>query len=344
MPARLRVNREALAANYRQYRAAVAGDCGAVVKADGYGLGAEATAAVFQRLGCGHFFVATAAEGLALKKALRGGAVYVLEGALPDSARPLAEAGLIPVVNHEEQLAAWAPYRDREIAVHIDTGMNRLGFPQGVAGSTFDGFRVSLLMTHLACADYPPHPLNEIQLQRFAAVAERFPGVATSIGNSAGALLDKRYQGDLARPGIGLFGGNPWSNKPNPVQPVATLEATVVQIRQVAPGESVGYGATWQSRKAGRLAVLGVGYADGLPRRLSNCGEAVVRGKRCPIVGRVSMDLTVIDVTGARAVAGDWVELFGTRLPVDEVARQADTIAYELLTGISPRVPRVCEG
>lgn len=344
MPARLRVNRDALAANYRLYRTAVAGDCGAAVKANAYGLGVEETAPVFERLGCGHFFVATATEGLALRKVLQGGVIYVLDGVQPETAGPLAGAGLTPVVNHEQQLAAWTPFRDREVAVHVDTGMNRLGFPVGVRGSAFDGFRVSLLMTHLACADDPAHPLNEIQLQRFAGVAERFPGAATSIGNSAGSLLDQRYHGDLARPGIGLYGGNPWLNEPNPVQPVATLEATVVQIREVAAGESVGYGATWTSGKSRRLGVLGIGYADGLPRSLSNCGEAMVRGKRCPIVGRVSMDLTVIDVTGVRAIAGDWVELFGAELPIDEVARQADTFAYELLTGISPRVQRVYEG
>ncbi|MDE0061921.1 MAG: alanine racemase [Gammaproteobacteria bacterium] len=344
MPARLRVNRDALAANYLRYRTAVAGACGAVVKADGYGLGAEETAAVFERLGCRHFFVATAAEGLALRKVLQNSVIYVLDGVVPETARPLAGAGLVPVVNHERQLAAWAPFRDRDVAVHVDTGMNRLGFPVGVPASVFEGFQVSLLMTHLACADDPAHPLNEIQLRRFAEVAERFPGIATSIGNSAGSLLAERYHGDLARPGIGLYGGNPWLNEPNPARPVATLEAAVVQTREVAAGESVGYGATWSSRKARRLAVLGIGYADGLPRSLSNCGEAVVAGKRCPFVGRVSMDLTAIDVTGAQVEAGDWVELFGAELPVDEVARKAETIAYELLTGISPRVQRVYEG
>ena len=282
MPARLRVNCDALAANYRRYRAAAAGECAAVVKADGYGLGMAVTASVFEGLGCKHFFVATAVEGLALRQALGDSVVYVLEGAQPDSAGPLAEAGLIPVINHEEQLAEWAPYRDREIAVHVDTGMNRLGFPASAPKSSFDGFRLSLLMTHLACADDPDHSLNEVQLRRFTQVTGRFPGVPTSIGNSAGSLLDSRYQGDLARPGIGLYGGNPWLNRPNPGRPVATLEAPVIQIRQVQSGESVGYGATWQRAAPGRLAVLGLGYADGLPRCLSNRGEAVVRGIRCP--------------------------------------------------------------
>ena len=228
--------------------------------------------------------------------------------------------------------------------MHVDTGMNRLGFPVNVRESTFDGFRVALLMTHLACADDPQHPLNATQLRRFSRVTARFPGVATSIGNSAGSLLDARYHGDLARPGIGLYGGNPWSNAPNPGQPAATLEAPVIQVRQVRAGESVGYGATWQGGTPRRLAVLGIGYADGLPRLLSNRGEAVAGGTRCPFVGRVSMDLTVIDVTDARVAVGDRVELFGAGLPIDEVAGRADTIAYELLTGISSRVERVYEG
>ena len=344
MPARLHIDRDALAANYRLYRAAVAGECAAVVKANGYGLGMVEAASVFERLGCRHFFVATAAEGLALRRSLGDGAIYVFEGALPDSARPLAEAGLIPVMNHAEQLAPWAPYRDREIAVHVDTGMNRLGFPADVRASTFDGLRVSLVMTHLACADAPEHPLNEVQLRRFGRITARFPGVRTSIGNSAGSLLASRYHGDLARPGIGLYGGNPWLNAANPLQPVATLEAPVIQVREVPAGVSAGYGATWRAETPRRLAVLGIGYADGLPRGLSNRGEAVANGTRCPIAGRVSMDLTIIDVTDARVAVGDWVELFGTALPVDEVAGQADSIAYELLTSIAPRVERLYAG
>ncbi len=343
MPARLRINRAALAANYRLYRAAAGSHCGAVVKADGYGLGAVESASVFAGLGCAHFFVATAAEGVALRSAVPNSTIYVLEGALADTAGSLAAAGLVPVINHAEQLAAWAPYRDRRIAVHIDTGMNRLGFPVDVSAATFKGLQPALLMTHLACADDPDHSLNETQLRRFARVARGFPGVPTSIGNSAGSLLGARYRGDLARPGIALYGGNPWLDRPNPVRPVATLEAAVVQIREVRPGEPVGYGATWRSDQPRRLAVLGLGYADGLPRRLSNCGRALVRGKPCPIVGRVSMDLTVIDVTESKAVTGDWAELFGARLPIDDVARTANTIAYELLTGISPRVARVYE-
>ena len=344
MPARLRVSHDALADNYRIYRAVATGQCGAVVKADGYGTGLAEAVSVFAGLGCRHFFVATASEGMALRDGAPDSSIYVLEGALADSAQAMADAGLIPVINHEEQLTVWAPHRDQEIAVHVDTGMNRLGFSTGVGAAMFDAFRVSLLMTHLACADDPGNPLNETQARRFASVAERFPGIATSIGNSAGSLMGRRFQGDVVRPGIALYGANPWLNRPNPVQPALTLEARILQLRDVPEGEAVGYGATWRSEGPRRLAVLGAGYADGLPRRLSNCGEAVVGGKRCPIVGRVSMDLTVIDVTGTNAATGDWAELFGPSLPVDEVAKSAGTIAYELLTGISPRVTRVYEG
>ena len=344
MSARLRVDRGALADNYRLYRDAVDGKCGAVVKADGYGLGLAETASVFANLGCEHFFVATAAEGLALRQVLSDGAVYVFEGAFPGTARALADAGLTPVINHQEQLAAWTPYRELSIAVHVDTGMNRLGFSTAVAPEIFHSFSVALLMTHLACADEPEHPLNRVQARRFEGVAKRFPGVPTSVGNSAGCLLGSRYQGDLARPGIGLYGGNPRLGRSSPGQTVATLEAPVIQIRSIEAGESVGYGADWRSDRPRRLAVLGIGYGDGLPRRLSNCGVALLQGERCPIVGRLSMDVTVVDATAVDAAPGDWAELFGTGLPVDQVAREADTIAHELLAGISPRVARVYEG
>ena len=344
MPARLRVNRDALAENYRTCRAAAGGQCGAVVKADACGIGMTEAVGVFGGLGCRHFFVATVGEGLALRDVAPASRIYVFEGALPETAQPMAQAGLIPVINHAQQLATWAPYRHLQMAVHVDTGMNRLGFPPAVAAEQFRGFSVSLLMTHLACADDPDNPSNANQVRQFAAVTRGFPSIPTSIGNSAGNLIGSPYQGDLVRPGIALYGGNPWSKRPNPMQPVLTLEARIVQLRDVRPGEPVGYGGTWRSKGTRRLAVLGLGYADGLPRRLSNCGQAVVRGKRCPIVGRVSMDLTVVDVTDTEAATGDWAELFGPSLPVDEVAKAADTIAYELLTGISPRVARVYEG
>ncbi|MYG13546.1 MAG: alanine racemase [Gammaproteobacteria bacterium] len=205
------------------------------------------------------------------------------------------------------------------------------------------GVEVGLLVTHLACADVPEHPLNALQAERIGRLRERFPGVRLSIGNSAGILNGAGFGCDLARPGIGLYGGNPWAERPNPMQPVATLEAQVVQVRTVGAGEAIGYGASWTAERPTAVAVLGIGYADGLPRLLSNRGAVAANNRRCPMLGRVSMDLTAIDATGADLAVGDWVEAFGPNLPVDEVAAKANTIAYEILTGISPRVERQYE-
>lgn len=341
MTARLRISRRAFTANYHRFRAAAGGTVGAVVKADGYGLGALPLARALVDAGCRHLFVARAAEGLALRRELAEPSVYVFEGALPDTAETLAAQRLIPVLNSPAQLALWAPRSQDPVAVHVDTGMNRLGFPANVGADIFKGFHIGLLITHLACADEPDHPLNALQLERIGALRARFPGVPMSIGNSAGILNGADFQGDLARPGIGLYGGNPWADRPNPMQPVATLEAQVVQMRDLAAGEAVGYGASHRAEAPMRLAVVGIGYGDGLPRLLSNRGELHAKGRRCPIVGRVSMDLTTVDATGADLAPGDWMEAFGANLPVDEVAAKADTLAYELLTGIRPRVARL---
>lgn len=350
---RLRVNRRALAANYQAFVDAGAGEVGAVVKANAYGVGALEASKLFIAAGCRCLFVARAAEGAALRRGLAASAqdgpwpdshelaIYVLEGALPDTLELLLTHRLQPVLNSPEQFALWAAASQGPIAVHVDTGMNRLGFPADVVAATFKGREIGLLCTHLACADEPRHQLNAAQLQRIADLQTRFSGTKLSVGNSAGALNGPPFQGDLMRPGIALYGGNPWADRPNPMRCVATLEAAVVQVRELPPGASIGYGATYTTSAKRRVAVLGIGYADGLPRALSNCGEVVAAGRRCPIIGRVSMDLTTVDATDAALQVGDWVEIFGGSLTVDEVAAKADTLAYEILTGISGRVPRL---
>ena len=341
MTARLRISRQALVANYRKFRAAADGAVGAVVKADGYGLGALAVARTFVDAGCRHLFVARAAEGVALRRKLNKPSILVFEGALPETVETLAEHGLIPVLNSPAQLALWAPHCQDAVAVHVDTGMNRLGFHWNVGVDVFNGHRISLLITHLACADEPNHPLNALQLARIKALRARFPGVPFSIGNSAGTLSEAAFQGDLARPGIGLYGGNPWADRPNPMQPVASLEGQVVLTRDLPPGETIGYGASYQAEAPMRVAVVGIGYGDGLLRLLSNCGTLFAKDRRCPVIGRISMDLTTIDMTGVDLAPGDWVEAFGANLPVEEVAAKANTFAYEILTGITKRVARV---
>lgn len=340
---RLLVDLEALAANYTLFVSAADGrPVGAVVKANGYGVGVVPAATRLATAGCRSFFVATAEEALELRASLGAQAeIFVLEGPEADSSDALAAAGITPVLNHAGQLEIWRRHPNHSAAVHVDTGMSRLGFPAAVDPADFRGVRVSLLMTHLACADEPDHPRNGVQLQRFESVTAGFPGVRTSIGNSAGCLTGPTRQGDLGRPGVGLFGGNPFLGRANPCRPVAALQGRVLQVKRIPAGESVGYGASCVLEFPKTVAVVAMGYADGVSRHLSGRGSLFLAGAPRPILGRVSMDLTVVDVTGAEGVAvGDWAECFGARLPIDDAAVAADTMAYTLLTGVGARVPR----
>jgi alanine racemase len=343
---RLLIDLDALAANYRACHAAAApGNCAAVVKADAYGLGAVPVARRLWREGCRQYFVATLAEGAGLRAGLPEALIYVFEGAHADNAAGLVAADLIPVLNHEGQLECWrsrAP--GRPAAVHVDTGMSRLGFDHDVPAERFSGIPVALLLTHFACADEPAHPLNLLQSERFARVRARFPGVPVSIGNSAATLGGPATAGDVGRPGIGLFGGNPFVGLANPMAPVVALQGQVLQVRHVEPDVAVGYGASYRTTRPSTLAIVGVGYADGLPRLLSNRGAALVAGERRPIVGRVSMDLTAVDVTGLPVRPGDWIEFFGRGIALDEIAAWAETIAYEVLTGLGARLDRIYLG
>lgn len=316
-----------------------------MVKADGYGLGAAAAARVLAALGCERFFVAATDEGRRLRAALPGlggRSIYVLSGPTDaDDAGAQAGLGLIPVVNDARQLDLWRPHRRLPAAVHVDTGMNRLGFAaQRVDPADFTGFNLDLVLSHPACGDTPEHPLNAIQRRRCEEVAALFPGVPASFTSTAGAITGAGPGGDIARLGIGLYGGNPFADRPNPVVPVATFEAPVLALREAAAGDTVGYGGTVLDAPA-RLATVGAGYADGIPRRLSGRGAVAAGGRRLPIVGRVSMDLVTVDATAAGDLReGDLVEVFGAAIPVDEVATLAGTIGYEILTGVGPRVER----
>ena len=338
---RLTVDLGALCANYQQLAdAALPGACGAVVKANGYGFGASAVAASLWAQGCRDFFVATVDEGISLRETLNAARIFVFAGVDTLNAQIAADHQLVPVINHTAQLDAWRNYAQRPIAVHVDTGMNRLGFDAGeIRARDFVGFEVDLLMTHFACADDPGHPLNKRQLERFAEASELFGGVPTSIGNSAGTLSG--HAGDLGRPGIALYGGNPFVDRPNPMRPVATLEGEVLQLRHIKAGTSIGYGATYVADGPRLIGIVGIGYADGLSRQHSNLGTAAVDGERVPIVGRVSMDLTMVDVTDVGAAVGDWIEFIGSTVSVDEVAEGSNTIAYEILTGLGKRAEHV---
>lgn len=343
MSARLRVSRTALRANYRYLGASTAGPVGAVVKADAYGLGAAEVVDTLAGCGCSIFFVATAAEALALRQRFEQITLYLFAGADRSNAALLAEYGVQPLLNTPRQLDAWRTLASgAPCGLQVDTGMARLGFDwRDVAAADCSGLDLTLISTHFACADEPDAPLNAVQIERFRPWLEAYPTVPVSLGNSAAGLAPAIPTFGLTRAGIALYGGNPFVVLPNPMQPVVELEARVLQVRKVEAGDSAGYGATWISPGPRTLAVLGIGYADGLPRFLSDRGAVFAGMQRCPIVGRISMDTVQIDVTGCAIAEGDWVQLIGPQQSLDEMAGQQQTIAYEVLTRLGPRVERI---
>lgn len=354
--ARLVIDLDALARNYRLLRARAAGACAAVVKADAYGLGAIPVARRLAREGCRDFFVGHLSEGAALRPELPPDArLYVLHGAMPGAERDLLACGLIPVLNSPEQVAAWSDLSSREgrespALLQFDTGMSRMGLTpeetRRIAGdpAALRGVRLLYVMSHLACADEPDHPGNARQLENFRELRGLFPGVPGSLANSSGLFLSAEYHADLARPGIALYGGNPTPGAPNPMAPVAQLSAKTLNLRTIPPGAGVGYGLTFRAERETRIATISIGYADGFLRALSNRGAAFLDGQRLPIAGRVSMDSVGIDVSSlpeGRLKPGDHLHLLGPGQDVDDLARDAGTIGYEILTSLGRRFHRI---
>ena len=355
---RLTVDLAAIAANWRALDAASPPtvETAAVVKADGYGCGAAQVGPALAAAGARTFFVAQPAEGAALRAALGPGPViYVLAGfpvappsgprtpppAHPAPGGPRAgpasmwhEADLRPVLGAPEQVAAWA---DRgPSALQIDTGMNRLGLEAAELSAVGVPDGAALVLSHMACADEPDHPMNRAQAAEMWRLAGGL-GRPLSLAATGGTLLGADFHFDMVRPGIGLFGGLPFAD----ARQVVTLEVPILQVRDVAPGEAVGYGATWRARRPSRVATLSAGYADGLHRLLSNRAVAPLDGIPCRFAGRVSMDLIGLDVTEAPAArAGGWVEILGPRQSVDALAAACDTIGYEVLAALGSRYER----
>lgn len=339
-PATLTIDMTALAANFHALEAAGGAPVHPVVKADSYGLGAAACAERLMAEGARTFFVARTSEGERLRAALGAeAAIYVLDGCLTGRAARLRAANLKPVLNTGAQLAEWRDSGDGACGLQIDTGMNRLGFRVEDAPEPFEG--LDLVLSHLACADDPAEPMNARQRDAFAAAAPRYPGTVRSFANSGGAFLGPDYAFDALRPGICLYGGGP-EGRPDPrIRAVATLAAEVLQVREVPAGESVGYSRGFMASRPMRIATCAAGYADGVLRAYSPKGLVSVAGHLRPIVGRVSMDVCAVDVTGLDVAVGDRVELFGANRMLDDAAGAAGTIAYELLTSVTARVPRV---
>jgi len=346
---KLEIDLAALARNYdRLAGAAAPGRCGAVVKADAYGLGVGPVAHRLDRAGCRHFFVATPAEGVELRRHIPDADIFVFDGLQGATSEELLAGRLQPVLNTRAELRHWGTAGPA--AVHIDTGMSRLGLTADdiqalrLEADRMPAVDVRYVLTHLACADEPDHALNRTQLERFAELRSLWPDARTSIGNSAGLLLGAEFRSDLARPGIALYGGNPFRREDTPVEPVVTLKARILQLRDIGRGVTIGYGAGFVAEGRMRVATLGIGYADGYLRSLSNCGIAEVAGRRVPVVGRVSMDLVCLDVSAvprAEVHEGDWATLIGGGVTLEEVAALAGTINYELLTSIGNRIERI---
>ncbi|GAD58434.1 LOW QUALITY PROTEIN: alanine racemase [Brevundimonas abyssalis TAR-001] len=342
-PASLTVDLNALAHNFHALEAASGAPVHPVVKADSYGLGATPVARRLMAEGARTFFVARAAEGVALRAALGPDpALYVLDGCHGDAAGDLKAADLRPILNQPVQLETWRAAGGGACGLQIDTGMSRLGFRPEDAPEPFEG--LDLVMSHLACADAPADSLNRRQRDAFAGISAKYPGASVSFSNSGGCFMGADFAFDAVRPGICLYGGGPEGRPDDRIKPVATLSAEVVQVRLVPKGETVGYSAGWTAPRDSTIAIVAAGYADGVLRAYSPRGKVWLADALRPIVGRVSMDVIAVDVTDADVAVGDLCEIYGPNRNIDDQATAAGTIAYELLTSINPRVPRVYVG
>lgn len=350
--ATLTIDRTALAANWRALaRRAAPGACGAAVKADAYGIGIEMAVPALAAAGCATFFVAHLSEGVRARAGARDAAIYLLHGPPADGLAQLRAAAIRPVLATREHLALWRAAGGGPCALHVDTGMNRLGLTPDEAATLTPGdlaaLGVELLMSHFVASEERDSPHNDRQIAAFMALRARFPGLPASLANSSGLYLEQLPPLDLARPGYALYGGNPIPGAASPMRAVVRLEAPILQLRDIAAGESVGYNAQWTARRPTRIATIGVGYGDGFPRSAGGAdarpgAEAVLAGRRVPLAGRVSMDLTTLDVTDVPGVAvGDPVTLLGEGIGVDDLAERAGTNGYEVLTRLGARYLRM---
>ncbi|HEY1309950.1 MAG TPA: alanine racemase [Pseudolabrys sp.] len=359
----LTVDLSAIEANWRALgRRAMPTECAAVIKADGYGCGIEKVASALAKAGCKTFFVADLAEARKARAAAPEVAIYVLNGLMSGTAPAYADVRARPVIGSMVELAEWDAFCSGNqwhggAALHVDTGMNRLGISVNDAAALAPRIRaenhgITLLMSHLACAETPEHPLNAQQINVFREVRILYRGIPSSLANSSGIFLGASAHCDMVRPGVALYGVNPIPGQSNPMRAVIDLQARVAQVRTVPRGETIGYNAGWTAKRATRIAVVAVGYADGYPRAASASdlapgADAIVTGKRCPLAGRVSMDLLAIDITDLpdnAARRGDLVTLIGDEMTVDDVAKAAGTIGYEVLTSLGRRYHRVYRG
>jgi len=357
----LTVDLAALTENWRLLarRAGPGCDMGAVVKADAYGLGLEPVARALAQAGCRTFYVAHLDGAIALRQIVGPTPrIACLNGPNPGTERDHAAFRIMPVLSTSEHVAAWRRFALNEevlieSVVQVDTGMNRLGLTTREFAALMDdpegfvGLHPQVFMSHLACADEPAHPLNREQLARFrsmlGAFRTRFPDAKASLANSSGLFLGPDWQFDYARPGAALYGVNPTPAAANPMLPVVNLRARIIQVRRVDTPGHVGYGAAATAREGAKIATVSMGYADGYLRALGSSGYGVLDGLKVPVIGRVSMDLTTFDVSNvpdSAARPGGFIDIISNAVTVDDVARAAGTIGYEILTALGRRFHR----
>jgi alanine racemase len=356
----LTIDLTAIEANWKSLaRRAMPSECAAVIKADGYGCGIEPVATILAKAGCKTFFVADLHEARRVRAVVPEPVIYVLNGLMPGTAASFAALHARPVIGSMAELAEWDAFVTGNdwrggAALHVDTGMNRLGISPGDAAALAPRIRaenhgITLLMSHFASSEAPDDPLNETQIKLFREVRMLYRGIPSSISNSSGVFLGSPAHCDMVRPGAALFGVNPTPGRTNPMRPVIDLRGRVLALRNLMRGETVGYNGQWTAKRGTNIAIVGVGYADGFLRAASASdtvrgAEVMVAGKRCPLAGRVSMDLIAIDITDVPAGAvkrGDMVTLIGDDITLDDFAATAGTIGYEVLTSLGKRYHRI---
>lgn len=359
----LTIDLDAIAANWRNLESrAVPAECAAVVKANAYGSGLPQVTRRLAAAGCKTFFVATLDEARQAREAAPHAVIYVLDGFFANCGATFAELNCRPVIGDLTELAEWDVFRRTDgwqgpAALHIDTGMNRLGLriedARGLLPRIQRGNHgIALVMSHLTSAEDPGSPSNARQLVAFRDIASEFTGIPASLANSSGIFLGPQFHFDMVRPGAALYGVNPTPEADTPMQDVVDLKVRIGQIRKVAKGETVGYGGIWTARRPTTLAIVTAGYADGYFRAASGIdgtrsANAIVAGQRCPIAGRISMDLMAVDITevpAGRVHRGDFVTLIGEGIGVDELAHDFGTIGYEVLTSLGRRFARHYRG
>lgn len=350
---RLTVDLTALQRNWRALEKVSSGAlCGAVVKGDAYGTGIVAATEALYAAGARFFYAATVDEAIAVRGALPEAHIFVLDGLYPGAAATYGAERLMPCLASVAMLEEWLAFclsRNEALpaALHFDTGMNRLGIRLSetdiVARRIGElNFSPQMIMSHMACADQPNHEKNRVQLALFQSLLGHFPNIPASLANSAALMTSRDYHFQMVRPGVALYGGRAVNGRRNPMARVVTLEAPVLEVKEARTGETVGYGASYTLARDSRIAVLGIGYADGFFRALSATnthpgGRVVLRGRILPVIGRISMDLATVDVTelgGDLPVPGEMAEIVGPNITVDDQADIAGTIGYELLTSL----------